>query len=128
MLADILEQNDFLALAGHLPDFTRKNRRAIKKFWTIWMRKFPQSAIRPKLRWEDFSSSIRNWSKIFKKIWWKDEQKLRLLTFWGKGDLHNKNDFNSQAFGWDSWVPSALKSIFGGTLFLIQLHDFSLLS
>ena len=35
---------------------------------------------------------------------------------------------NSHAVGWDSWVPSALKSIFGQTLFLKQLHDFSLLS
>ena len=35
---------------------------------------------------------------------------------------------NSEAVGWDSWVSTALKSIFWGTLFLNQLHDFSLLS
>ena len=35
---------------------------------------------------------------------------------------------NSQAVGWESWVPLRLKSILWGTLFLNHLHDFSLLS
>ena len=42
--------------------------------------------------------------------------------------LNSEGKCNSQAVGWDSWVPSAQKSIFEGTLFLKQLHDFSLLS
>ena len=57
------------------------------------------------------------------KITFQSITNMNRSTFW-----RFKIYFNSQAVGLDSWVPSALKSIFRRFLFSNQLHDFSLLS
>ena len=61
--------------------------------------------------------------------------KLRMRWFFDVSKVKESSFFkskrvrvNSQAVGWDSLMPTALKSISSGTLFLNQLHDFSLIS
>ena len=74
-----------------------------------------------------FSWNVNNWEIVRQYIWQNFIKIMSGPDQFGKRYIQ-EYFLISQAFGWDSWVPMALKSIFGMILFLNQLHDFLLLS
>ena len=106
--------------------------------------KFPQRRLLPRLNVILWAHLLSVSDKRLSRSDWVMKSPAEILihylsgdwTFYLNPDYHFLVIFSylgvtnliSQAVGWDSWVPSALKSILWGTLFLKQLHDFSLLS